>query len=297
MAAAKQCSAGCGEMTSNQNGRCTECGNLACRISRHFKGSPENKAEFTKSLETMKDRGAFQQMAKGLYSDDLAIAISQVVERKLVAESEVSLVGNGCFLDMMDLEKKYKDKPERLNGIKANARRFKDPISNVELIEDMEYRSTHSNSVKQSLQMTNTATQESSIKKRKTETKPKENKASPVKVEPAFLAQASRDKLQKIVENNTKLRCKLQSTIDKAEAANDGELLTHMPPRIVAGSKASIISSQQLDDKCNMILGAALASPQDLKSINEESSKIQGDLKERDRALKLQVAEAIKASA
>ena len=296
MAAEKICSAGCGAMTSNQNGRCTECGNLACRISRHFKDSPENKAEFTKSMDSMKDRAAFQATAKLLYGDDLAIAISQVVERKLIAESEVTLVGNGCFLDMIDLETKYKSKPERLNGIKANARRFKDPISNVELIEDMEYRSTHSNSVKQSLEITNTGTQESSIKKRKTETPTKDKKTTPVKVEPTFLAQASRDKLQKLLESNTKLRGKLQQTIEKAQG-NDGELLTHMPPRIVAASNAAVMSSAQLDDKCNMILGAALASPQDLKSINEEWAKIQGDMKERDRALKLQVAEAIKASA
>eukprot|EP00959_Pyramimonas_sp_CCMP1952_P132026 2760453-Pyramimonas_sp.AAC.1 len=63
------------------------------------------------------------------------------IEEKSESFTEVELQGTGSFLDEEDMRDKYKNKPKRLQGILDRARRFTDPISGVELIEDMEYKS------------------------------------------------------------------------------------------------------------------------------------------------------------
>eukprot|EP00959_Pyramimonas_sp_CCMP1952_P188122 3933791-Pyramimonas_sp.AAC.1 len=63
------------------------------------------------------------------------------IEEKSETYTEVEMQGTGDFLDEDDLKEKYKNKPLRLKGILARARRFADPISGVELIEDMQYKS------------------------------------------------------------------------------------------------------------------------------------------------------------
>ena len=50
--------------------------------------------------------------------------------------------GTGEFLDEADLKDKYKSKPDRLQGIMVNGRRFACPVSNTVLIEDMQYKAT-----------------------------------------------------------------------------------------------------------------------------------------------------------
>ena len=54
---------------------------------------------------------------KGLYGDALVTHIENAVEAKTTHTSEVKLLGTGNWLDLADIEDKYKNKKERLAGI------------------------------------------------------------------------------------------------------------------------------------------------------------------------------------
>ena len=49
--------------------------------------------------------------------------------------------GTGTYIDLVDLERTYKDKPEQLEALKKNARRIYDSVREVELYEILEYSS------------------------------------------------------------------------------------------------------------------------------------------------------------
>ena len=288
----KLCSTGCGSDTTNPNGRCTGCGNLAVRVSRLFAGSPQHKDAWAELMQEGSNRANFHAEAKALYGSDLNQVVTQRLEKRVMHETEVKLVGNGTFLDMQDLETKYKGKPERLAGIKKYARRVLDPVSNVELIEDMEYKSSHSTATKTSTELTNTACQESGIKKRKVDTPPKvKTAANPDDEESLALQKQQVSKLEKSQEACAKQREKLEQIVVDAGSLQP-ELVAEMPPQLIPRSKGVLLKASAFEEKVNVVLEAAQIKPSDLKALFQEGSSIMTEMRDSDRSVKLQMAEA-----
>ena len=123
------------------DGRCKPCSAVAVRITRVL--SDDGKLKGVWKLQDI-DKTRFYQRAQGMYGDELTKLMYAEMEEATSLKTEVTLVGNGDFLDKEDLEDKYKKKPQRLAAILKNARQIYDEVSETWLIEDMSYASSSS---------------------------------------------------------------------------------------------------------------------------------------------------------
>ena len=87
-------------------GRCSECNPLRMRIARLKTDLTPAESEHFESL-SLDDRAAFYINNKDKFSDDLKAQISNVVTQSEQSSLNVNFVGNGEFLDEMDLKDKY----------------------------------------------------------------------------------------------------------------------------------------------------------------------------------------------
>ena len=118
--------------------RCKACHNLKSRINRLLSHYGSLAEDWTKVTEN--ERKEFYQKYKELAGSDLLTRLQETVTESKRTNSAVSFEGTGDFLDEIDLEEKYKNKPDQLTAIKANTRTYFCPIRQVQLFEDVKYK-------------------------------------------------------------------------------------------------------------------------------------------------------------
>ena len=101
------------------------------------------------------------------FGEDIGKLIHHEWEQIESNEASMEFVGSGEWLDKMDMDAKYKDKPQRLAAIYKNTKTWTCPIGEVTLFEDMTYKSKESSktSMKRSLTSTNSTSQKCAPKK------------------------------------------------------------------------------------------------------------------------------------
>ena len=100
----------------------------------------DNSLEQIESL-SLDDRAAFYTNNKDKFSDDLKAQISNVVTQSKQSSLNVNFVGNGEFLDEMDLKDKYEKKPGVAAKIMERTKTFMCPNTDRMMYEDMTYKS------------------------------------------------------------------------------------------------------------------------------------------------------------
>ena len=77
-----------------------------------------------------------------LMGDNLKAAIKETISESHSEKEMEAFIKDGKFLDKEDMTKKYEGKPEQLESIFANTKRFHCDVRDVLLYEDPEYMST-----------------------------------------------------------------------------------------------------------------------------------------------------------
>ena len=122
-------------------GRCKECASAAVRITR-MKLDCESAPMSDVQWDSLEEKQGFFAKAKTLFGDGLKMLLEETFSHKLDHVDEISITGTRDLFDEPDMTEKYKSKPQRLAAILKNAKRFKCPISETILFEDMSYTST-----------------------------------------------------------------------------------------------------------------------------------------------------------
>ena len=125
---------------SVSKGRCAACRATAVRISRVSKQHEELFGKWDASK--LDNKIEFYNAAKELYGDKLLNFMECSITEETTETDKVQLVGTGEYLDQTDLAERYKAKPERLEALLRNAKRFTCQIAETEMIEDMTYVSS-----------------------------------------------------------------------------------------------------------------------------------------------------------
>ena len=86
--------------------------------------------------QTPDQRAEFFKDSHELVGGDLAAAIQVRVKEVRRTNFAQSFRGTGKFFDEDDLRDKYKNKPEQLANVLANAKAFQCPIRDVKLFEE-----------------------------------------------------------------------------------------------------------------------------------------------------------------
>ena len=120
--------------------RCRACHNLKSRINRVLSHYGSLAQDWTKVTENEKKE--FYKKYQEQAGPDLLTRLQETVTESKKTSSAVSFEGTGDFLDEIDLEEKYKNKPDQLAAIKANTRTYFCPVRQVQLFEDVKYKRT-----------------------------------------------------------------------------------------------------------------------------------------------------------
>ena len=185
---------------ANTNRRCRTCATTSVKLSRALSGYSESFVSDWKEAQQQPtfDRDAFYRTAASLLPEELGKLVEEAVTEHTQSSSHVELVGNGEFIDEVDLREKYKNKRQRLEGIIKNTRRMTCPISGCELFEDMIFKSQQSESCTRKREHHIRATTEHKLKKTKADAK---TKAAPA----AIISQGA---AKEFTENQLKLLIK-----------------------------------------------------------------------------------------
>lgn len=118
--------------------RCKKCHALRARIDRLVTRRGE-LAEWSSVAE--EDKRAFYQECESKCGQELLMRMQETILHSTKKTSLAQFTTTGVFLDMEDLERKYKDKPEQLAEIIKNTRKMQCPLKKITLYEDLEYQS------------------------------------------------------------------------------------------------------------------------------------------------------------
>ena len=208
----------------NDSLRCSCCNNskacldrfltLRCDMSLRIKDhSPNERSKFIASLH-------------GKMGDDLEKAVVVEAERCNINKLTTSFTGAGDFLDKMELEEKYKQRPEQLESIIQNAPSFLHPDRGCQVWLDRAYNlsEAHTNVKEEVERMTMSG--ETKVKRRKTEKEKKEKseKREKEKVDKP-LSQPQIKKVESMKAKLDKARTKLEETLKSSEEAANQEFL------------------------------------------------------------------------
>ena len=87
------------------------------------------------------EKRKFYEENVDLAGESLVVKMQEVIAHSTIKRSAVRFIGTGEWLDEVDLDEKYKHKPEQLTNIKENTRTMVCPIRRVKLFEDMKFAS------------------------------------------------------------------------------------------------------------------------------------------------------------
>lgn len=118
--------------------RCKACHNLKSRINRVLSHYGTLAKDWTNVSENEKKE--FYQKYKEMAGQDLLTRLQETVTEHKKTSSAVSFEGTGDYIDEIDLDEKYKNKPDQLAAIKANTRTYFCSVRQVQLNEDVKYK-------------------------------------------------------------------------------------------------------------------------------------------------------------
>ena len=278
------------------DGRCPACGALAARVCRALaRLGDDTKEIWNDSIEQGKiDRATFNSSAKNLMGDDLTKLITETLEVVTKEENEVTLVGTGDYLDEADLKDKYKDKPERCRAILKNTRKFKCPISETVLYEDMHYHSLNRQTSISTVTKKRAAVTEHKVKKA---AKPKAAASASEAPQQAAernavtLSAKELETIDKFSEKLTKAQNDLNNVITIADAPENKEFMNLVPSYVVQSIKALQLKVEESEVQFHAAKQDGVA---DFKTIKAAWIKTSLDVKEGKRRATLQIEEAKK---
>ena len=144
----------CGENSDTKT--CRPCNSTRVRIHR----TVNSDEQLENSWASVRHKDNLIVKAKGAYVDALFKLLKTTMVEEHSEKSEISFIGTGNWTDGQVLRKMYKDRPERLAAILQNSKRWIEPGTGSELIEEMTYTSvsasseTHSSREKRSFEST-----------------------------------------------------------------------------------------------------------------------------------------------
>ena len=282
--ACKKCAVETDDVDSSN--RCKECRTFAVRISRALAAQSDDwRTEWAKV-----DTTVFAQKAKTLYGEDLVKIMEDMMDETHTDEAFACLTGTGNFLDEADMREKYASKPARLEAILKNARRFKCPVSETEMIEDMVYQSTQRNTQKRVHErILSCKTPAVTIKRRKTsKPTPKEPGEDPTHKP---LSVKNKEALTKQIESMPKMEQDLIELTAAMEAEESKPWAELLPGYVVASLKGA--QAKVMTHKTDIELKIANDAC-DMKTMNVAWKELKEHLKEVKRRALVQAAEAKK---
>lgn len=260
--------------------RCKKCHALRARIDRLVARRGELEDWTSVSEE---DKRMFYQECENACGQDLLMRMQEVILQSTKKTSLAQFTTTGVFLDLQDLEKKYKDKPAQLEEIVKNTRKMYCPLKKTTLYEDVSYQSKLADSEER--------TEE---RKRKVEyaeapkpkAKAKAKAKAEAKTEENKLNAASKRKVSKKIEQVTAAKLQVQDTIKKASAH-----ATLIPDYVIKNADG-------IDKKMEQALTDANKAIADGQGDVEDILEVLKDLNEKGTAaatkLRLQIQEAEK---
>ena len=120
--------------------RCKPCHKVFNRINNAKKRMDPKYIDAWDNLPRSK-KLEFTNEVNDLTGRNLMSRLRQYLGADMDSRESIALSGNGRFLDSPDLADKYKNKPQRLEAIRANTRAMVCPMSGSTLYEDMQYKS------------------------------------------------------------------------------------------------------------------------------------------------------------
>ena len=111
------------------------------------------------------DKAALYAMAGDKMGQELMKLRQQELTEKLTTEQEVTMEGNGQWLDKDEVTHLWRNKPQRLKAFRKNTRRWLDPLTETELVENVTDKSAAVSRTKRSLEESWKATVHDRVKK------------------------------------------------------------------------------------------------------------------------------------
>ena len=209
--------------------KCNPCNSLKSRLHRACLVGFDAKGAFSNFSKTQKQEW-FRKNHDTL-GTDIPATFNEVVKHTQAKESRNAFIGNGDFMDLEDLEIKYKNKPKQLAAIVRNARSFYCDIRETMLYEDVKYTAVvaDEDSTKDSHEAA--VAQDRTGKKAKSDAAPKVAKTAKTD----GLSEAAKQKLQKV---HDECRCWLNELVADLETAKKEDIVGYMAPVAIASATA-----------------------------------------------------------
>ena len=247
--------------------KCKRCKHDEYELTKCLKTLPEAVvATWREQGKTQK--AEFRQEMANAGWENMKHKLLQIHAEKTNTYSRASTMKSSArYLDSPDLKEKYKDKPDQLESVKANAETFWHPVRKVKLYNDVEFSADHTEELKEQ-----TAQRVSSedVEKGAKRPKPSVQERSAGSTDKG-LTPAQKDRItklrEKIVEKNTKL-------IELQEEAKQEKIAEFIPARCLS-------KVEETSKKTNCIvaeIGLALCDgwigqPQDLMKMMMDAKK------------------------
>ena len=123
--------------TSKDVCRCRKCHNLRARCDRVVVSRGALVEDW--SSVTEEEKRQFYVDAEDKCGNELLLKMQETITHSTMKRSTVKFTGTGDFMDEIDLDIKYANKPDQLANIKKNTRTMLCPVRRVKLFEDMKY--------------------------------------------------------------------------------------------------------------------------------------------------------------
>jgi hypothetical protein len=147
---------------SNVYKKCGNCNRLQSRVQRSLQKRGDLKDRW--GMMSKDERKAFFIQHHASMGQDLVLKITQTTEHSFSSSQETGFAAKGDWMDEIDLDKMYKDKPDQLLAIKANSKKMLCPFRGVDLYEHITYASMSNDTQASKSSRTIDMSQDSSLK-------------------------------------------------------------------------------------------------------------------------------------
>jgi hypothetical protein len=269
--------------------RCQACNNTRVRLARVLKDHP--------SIEKPPDIADAIIACKGEYGDDLVATCRATFTLTRTIESKVTMVGTGEFMDEVDLAAKYKDKPTRLAAIKKNTNTFYCSIGEVQLYEDMSYKSGQEKtaSAKRTSEVLFDDINVQKVRPFKVKKEKAIQDATPLAngekqpPPPKLLSDKQKATIAKMSTDLMALSQKLTETLEPLHSPIENVWVAFVPPYILAQADLAVAEMNNVLSALELALENASGNMKEIaQSVNDAKDKLKTSI----RRATLQVSEA-----
>jgi hypothetical protein len=205
--------------------KCGDCNRLQGRVQRTLQKRGDLKDRW--GVMSREQRKQFFLEHHAAMGQDLVLQITQTTQNMYSSSQKIGFATRGDWMDVADLEKVYKDKPDQFDAIMANSKKMLCPFRGVELVEHITYNSRTDDQQQSMIQRNITMSQESSLKaakKMKAITSgPKAEPGGPPKLSAAAVA-----KLGILKETMATLRDTIETKKDSCTDEVPKKFMDHM---------------------------------------------------------------------